>query len=162
MFINLLLWSEGVTRVGRAMYSGILTLILLFTILYMVVSRAILHLSSREVQFKLFKRLVSVPGSRSWQFFYNCGGSPLSACTPAISWQCFWVCGSHTLQAYSRQAQTRVRVRYRVKPLLLHLKVIDVKFKERPFSFYPYFGSLSLDIQDHNSVLAYLSRNNWQ
>ena len=94
--------------------------------------------------------------------FYNCGGSPLAACTPAISWQCFWACGSHTLQAYSRQAQTRVRVRYRVKPLLLHLKVIDVKFKERPFSFYPYFGSLSLHIQEHNSVLAYLSRNNWQ
>ena len=37
-----LIKEECVTRVGRTMYSGILTLILLFTILYMVVSRAIL------------------------------------------------------------------------------------------------------------------------
>ena len=44
-----------VTRGGRAMYSGILTLIILFTILYMVVSRAILRLNSGENQFKSFR-----------------------------------------------------------------------------------------------------------
>ena len=65
MFIYLMLWYERVTRVGRAMYSGILTLILLFTILYMVISRAILRLSSSKCQFKSFRGLVSVPGSRS-------------------------------------------------------------------------------------------------
>ena len=46
-------------------YSGILTLILLFTILYTVVSRAILRLSFSEYQFKSFRRLVTVPGFRS-------------------------------------------------------------------------------------------------
>ena len=47
------------------LYSGILTLILLFTILYMVVTHAILHVISSECQFKSFRRLVTVPGSRS-------------------------------------------------------------------------------------------------
>ena len=55
MFLNLLLWQERVTRVGRSMYSGILTLIILFTILHMVVSRAILRLISSECQFKSFR-----------------------------------------------------------------------------------------------------------
>ena len=53
------------------MYSGILTLILLFTILYMVVSRAILRLSSSKCQFKSFRKLGTVPGSRSFFFFYQ-------------------------------------------------------------------------------------------
>ena len=47
------------------LYSGILTPILLFTILYMVVTCAILHPISSECQFKSFRRLVTVPGSRS-------------------------------------------------------------------------------------------------
>ena len=47
------------------LYSGILTAILLFTILYMVVTHAILHVISSECQFKSFRRLVAVPGSRS-------------------------------------------------------------------------------------------------
>ena len=47
------------------LYSGILTPILLFTILYMVVTRAILRIISSECQFKSFRRLVTVPGSRS-------------------------------------------------------------------------------------------------
>ena len=47
------------------LYSGILTPILLFTILYMVVTYAILHVISSECQFKSFRRLVTVPGSRS-------------------------------------------------------------------------------------------------
>ena len=47
------------------LYSGILTLILLFTISYMVVTHAILHVISSECHFKLFRRLVTVPGSRS-------------------------------------------------------------------------------------------------
>ena len=50
------------------LYSGILTLILLFTILYMVVTHAILRVISSECQFKSFRRLVTVPGSRSYQF----------------------------------------------------------------------------------------------
>ena len=55
MFLYLRLWQERVTRGGRAMYSEILTLIILFTILYMVVSRAILRLSPSECQFKSFR-----------------------------------------------------------------------------------------------------------
>ena len=47
------------------LYSGILTAILLFTILYMVVTHAILHVISSECEFKSFRRLVTVPGSRS-------------------------------------------------------------------------------------------------
>ena len=47
------------------LYSGILTAILLFTILYMVVTDAILRVISSECQFKSFRRLVTVPGSRS-------------------------------------------------------------------------------------------------
>ena len=47
------------------LYSGILTAILLFTILYMVVTHAILRVISSECQFKSFRRLVTVPGSRS-------------------------------------------------------------------------------------------------
>ena len=53
------------------LYSGILTPILLFTILYMVVTHAILRVISSECQFKSFRRLVTVPGSRSQQFFTN-------------------------------------------------------------------------------------------
>ena len=47
------------------LYSGILTAILLFTTLYMVVTHAILRVISSECQFKSFRRLVTVPGSRS-------------------------------------------------------------------------------------------------
>ena len=47
------------------LYSGILTPIFLFTILYMVVTHAILRVISSECQFKSFRRLVTVPGSRS-------------------------------------------------------------------------------------------------
>ena len=57
------------------MYSEILTLILLFTILNMVVRRAIF--SSCECQFKSFKRLMTVPGSSSLAVFYKSGSSPL-------------------------------------------------------------------------------------
>ena len=47
------------------LYSGILTPILLFAILYVVVTHAILCVISSECQFKSFRRLVTVPGSRS-------------------------------------------------------------------------------------------------
>ena len=47
------------------LYSGILTPILFFTILYMVVTYAILRVISSDCQFKLFRRLVTVPGSSS-------------------------------------------------------------------------------------------------
>ena len=47
------------------LYAGILTPILLFTILYMVVTHVILLVISSECQFKLFRRLVTIPGSRS-------------------------------------------------------------------------------------------------
>ena len=47
------------------LYSGILTLILLFNISYMVVTRGILRVISSECEFKSFRRLVTVPGSRS-------------------------------------------------------------------------------------------------
>ena len=57
------------------MYSGILTLILLFTILNMVVSRAIF--SSSECKFKSFRRLMTVPCSSSLAVFYKSGSSPL-------------------------------------------------------------------------------------
>ena len=50
---------------GPTIYSGILTTILPFTILYMVVSRIILRLSSKECQFKSFRRFVIVPGSHT-------------------------------------------------------------------------------------------------
>ena len=59
------------------MYSGILTPILLFTILYMMVTCAILHLISSECQFKSFRRLVTVPGFPLVAVFYKFGGSPL-------------------------------------------------------------------------------------
>ena len=52
-------------RLRGLQYSGILTAILPFTILYMVVSRVILRLSSKECQFKSFRRFVTVPGSRT-------------------------------------------------------------------------------------------------
>ena len=48
------------------MYSRILALILVFTMLYLVVSRF-----SSECQFKSFRKLVTVSGSRSQQFFRN-------------------------------------------------------------------------------------------
>ena len=47
------------------LYSGMLTPILSFTILYMVVTCAILCVISSECQFKSFRRLGTVPGSRS-------------------------------------------------------------------------------------------------
>ena len=47
------------------LYFVILTPILLFTILYMVVTHAILGVISSECQFKSFRRLVTVPGSCS-------------------------------------------------------------------------------------------------
>ena len=47
------------------LYFVILTPILLFTVLYMVVTHAILRVISSECQFESFRRLVTVPGSCS-------------------------------------------------------------------------------------------------
>ena len=63
------------------------------------------RLSSIEGQFKSFRRLVTVPGCCTLQFFYKSGGSPLYSFNIVAMLLSMWV---PPLQAYSRQGQMRV------------------------------------------------------
>ena len=64
---------------GPAIYPGILTAILPFTILYMVVSRVILRLSSKECQFKSFRKFCDYAGFPHIAVFHKSGGTPLDS-----------------------------------------------------------------------------------